>query len=195
MSENETPEPESLHIITLDEILAELGEEDGVNSVSIARLCAGIEGRFESHCRRGIWRRPGAVETYDGGGLTIYLRNFPVEEIDQVEVESDTLAADAYVSGDYRGRLYRSDRLPWPAGVENIRVTYTGGYASPGGEGVHEMPADLRRAVRMQAGFEWRNREAIGRQSVSAQGQSISLAPAKLLPEVQDMLQPYRRYA
>jgi hypothetical protein len=55
------------------------------------------------------------------------------------------------------------------------------------------MPEGLRGGFLLQAGFEWRNRLNLGKQSVGAQGANVSLAPAKLLPEVESVLAPFVR--
>jgi hypothetical protein len=60
---------------------------------------------------------------------------------------------------------------------------------------------NLRRAVLMQGAFEWRNRTTIGLGQVSQSGTTVAagaqvalaLKGQTLLPEVQTVLQPYRR--
>jgi hypothetical protein len=154
---------------------------------------------------RTLLRGVDVEELFDGGGRTILLGRWPVETIASVHVDDDQeWDADSLLeSTDYRlnktrGRLvYGSDgSVNWPDGVQNIRVVYTGGYVAAGstaGTGQTAMPDAIRRAFRLQAGYEWRNRTHLGQQSVSAQGVNISLAPAKLLPEVEEILWGLRR--
>ena len=51
----------------------------------------------------------------------------------------------------------------------------------------------VRRAMYMQAGFEWRQRKNLGVNQMNAAGIAMNIAPAKLLPEVEQTLMPLRR--
>lgn len=192
-------------IVTLDEARQNLGIEDTRDDAALARTIAGLEGRFEDHLRRLLARCEGQVDTMDGGGRWLFLRRFPVETVTEVRIDAaqnwgdETIvdATDVRLNAERGYLAYGPCGVPWPAGVCNIRVTYTGGYVPAGqtaGTGQHAMPEAIRRALLLQLGFEWRNKNNLGAASVSAQGASVALAPAKLLPEVEDALAPYIRY-
>jgi hypothetical protein len=135
----------------------------------------------------------------------LLLARFPVEGVPSIYVDDDALWGEDTVlaSTDYRlnalrGRIvYGVDgSTPWPSGVQNIRVTYTGGYVSAGEippAGQTAMPEAIRRAYLLQCGFEWRNRTHLGQASISGQGASVNIAPAELLPEVKQALFPFQR--
>jgi hypothetical protein len=193
-------------IVTLDEARSELGITDTRDDASLLRAIVGLQDRFAQHCRRLFERVAGAIELIDGGGTWLFLKRYPVESIASVHVDSaqafgaDTLltAATDYRLNAARGYVaYGTSGEKWPAGVSNVRVVYTGGYVPAGqtaASGQTAMPEDLRRCLFLQLGFEWRNRLTLGASSVSAQGVSVNLAPAKLLPEVEAGLAPYVRY-
>jgi hypothetical protein len=192
-------------IVTLSEMKAELGIADAADDAALTQFMAALDGRFDSFLHRSLARGAGVIEYFDGGGRMLLLDRFPVESVASVNVSavsdwSDATLLDAadYRLNKLRGRIVygarqspRDESEPWPSGVQNIRVVYTGGFVSAGeipAAGQAAMPQEIRGAYFMQAGFEWRNRTHLGQASVSAQGASVALAPARLLPEVQDIL-------
>lgn len=194
-----------LYIVTLAQMKLELGITDPEMDAQVTSLLEGIQGAFASHCRRTFLYSSSIEQIFDGGEVWLLARAFPIDFVASIDVDEDqSWTADSLLaSTDYRiskprGRIsYGVDNEAWPDGVQNIRVVYSGGLvqadgsAAPGAEAEHV--DSLRRAVRMQAAFEFRNRLSLGNQSVSAQGTSVSLAPAKLLPEVQEILANLQR--
>lgn len=183
-----------LTIATLAEIKAELGIKDVQDNAELTRLAEGLQGRFDGYCRRTLARADSVVELHDGGVTAIELKRFPVETVASVHVSRYQAWTDAYLwsTDDYRvnlerGLIFLLSGGKWEEGIQNIRVVYTGGYAT----GAY--PEELRRAFFLQFGFEWRNRLHLGQQSVSAQGMSVTVAPAKLLADVTEILNAYVR--
>jgi hypothetical protein len=194
----------SLYIATLDEMKQELGLTDAQDDAKVLRLMELLQGRFEEHCNRRFERAAGAIEFFDGGKIWLLTRRFPLESVAAVFVDDDGAfgAGTQLEDGDFkvnleRGRIaYGAAGLPWPGGIGGIKVVYTGGYVAAGtaaAAGQYAMPEGLRRAFFYQASYEFRNRLVLGQQSVGQGGQSVSLAPAKLLPEVADGLAPFVR--
>jgi len=116
-----------------------------------------------------------------------------------------TVAYGAWPSGGtYGSAPYGVALMPtqgaltkWPEGFQNIRVKYTGGFVADGdtvAAGQTAMPEGLRRAFRMQAGFEWRNRLNLGKTNVNAGKTSAQISAAEFLPEVENGLTLYRRF-
>jgi hypothetical protein len=195
----------SLYIVSLAEMKQDLGISDTRDDAALTLWMEGLQGRFDDHLDRVLLRNE-RVEIHDGGESFLYLKSFPVESVTTVHLDHDQeWNADSLLNAtDYR---LRADRglltfgsfgpiMAWPEGFQNIRVAYVGGYLATGtspGEGQTAIPDAIRRCFFLQAGFEWRNRTNLGKESVSAQGASVALAPAQLLPEVKSGLQPYRR--
>lgn len=179
-----------LYIVTLSEIKAVLGITDDQDDAQLTLLAQGLQGRFENFSRRLLKREENRVETHDPTA-TVFLRLFPVEDIASVKIGDETYDGSEISWTAERGyvhiiELYR---------VRNpIEITYTAGYHLPGEPGMFPMPEDLRRALLMQLRYEFKNKDTLGMTSMSAQGHSVNLSPADLLPEVKSILQPYRRY-
>lgn len=189
---------------TLAELKAELGITDTTDDTALTELIKGLQGRFEGYCSRRFERSVGVTALFDGGTKYICLPRWPVESVASVKIDADgdftspdetlTENDDFYLKKE-RGILAFAGDL-WPEGVDHIQVVWTGGFVAAGTtvqSGQYEMPYDLRRALFMQAGFEWRNRRSLGAASVSSNGQSMTIAPAQLLPEVTAALFQLRR--
>lgn len=195
-----------LYIVTLKDMREELGfdENDVADDLVLTRSMEGLQGRFENHLNRPLQRAENVAEILNGGNRFVYTNRFPLEAKPRVWVSSDQewtddneLAADDFLANLVRGELsYGNASYAWPEGYQNIRVLSTGGYVAAGdvvGSGMTAMPEEIRRAFRMQMGFEWRNRRHLGEQYMSASKANVTLPPVKFLPEVVDTLAPMIR--
>ena len=135
--------------------------------------------------------------------LTVLNSGQPLEAIlDHIMAEACSLL-DAE-DNDYRvdprrGRIVygANGTQPWPSGVQNIRVIYSGGMfsaqgAPASGWTTQDEVDTIKRAMMLQAGYEWRNRQTLGIEQLNMQGLGKK-TKAELLPEVKDALLPYRR--
>lgn len=186
----------SLYILTLDEMKAELGIPDHKDDALLTNWMEGLQGRFDDHLNRTLLRGADVTEYFDGDVTALMVAQYPIENVSSIHVDNDqSWTADAQLASDEfrlsleRGLIFygTTGKTRWPEGRQNIRAIYTGGYAALA------VPEGIKRAFRLQAGFEWRNRLQLGKESVSAQGMSVSLAPAELLRDVRDGLAVYRR--
>lgn len=195
-----------LYILTLDEMKDALGIKDAQDDAMVTGLLEGLQGRFDQECNRTFLYSSSIVEMFDGGQQWLLVKAFPIDAIASVHVDEaqawtgDTLLpATAYRINKARGRIvYGAGEYYWPIGFQHIRVVYSGGLiksdfsAAPGADS-SDIEA-VKRALRIQANFEWRNRQNLGQQAVSAQGVNMTLAKAELLPEVKSILNGIRRY-
>ena len=84
-------------------------------------------------------------EVYDGTGGSVFLRNYPVTEIQEISIrtcdevvtysaESGTDVPDGFVlnhiTGEVRASFCSSTIVYFPHGFQNIEVTYSAGYAT-----------------------------------------------------------------
>jgi hypothetical protein len=204
----------TFYIASLDEVKVSLGIADTSDDELLRIMLDTLQGRLATHCGRNFLYESARTEIHNGGGRAIFLRNWPVDAVSSVAIDAEQdfdaaanqLAATDYLVGKRRGLLYYgTGAVAWPEGRENIRVVYAGGLlkadgsAAPGAETAEI--ATLRRALLMQAGFEWRNREQLGLAQVSQGGVSVqqgaqvplALAGQTLLPEVETTLRPLVR--
>jgi hypothetical protein len=104
---------------------------------------------IENYCRRSF-KTQIYSEYYDGTGTkSINLKNYPVTAVSAVAIDGVTVANTSYICKTDQGVLVRKAApIPglriganWPIGDWNIKVDYTGGYAT--------IPADVELACKM----------------------------------------------
>ena len=119
---------------------------DALSSRSdINRLIIAASALAEQFCRRTFAREVGRVETHDGGDWAeIWLRLTPVESVSSITHDGN--AVTDFVFNAKTGRVRRGDGKShidfsewFPAGADNIAVTYTGGYS--------RIPEEVKEAV------------------------------------------------
>lgn len=103
----------------------------------------------ERYCNRAL-RRKTVVETHDGGGCAVILREPPVISVTTVVENGTTLTASDYTLNATAGLLYRgssTSSMDWYAGRQSVVVTYVAGYTNP--------PLVAQRAVLDIARWMW----------------------------------------
>ena len=174
----------------------------------LAQIIAGLTAAFEQYTRRVLVRQVDRVELHDGGrAIAGLLRALPVESVTEVVEDANPVdfdAATALVDGtdfivEPESGLVRRipDGAKWLNGYRNVRVTYTGGFLAADATpmvGQAAMPEDLQEVATVQAVHFWKYRDQLGVSSISADGASLGLTPAELLPIVRKTLDRYRRY-
>jgi len=197
-----------LYVVTLAEMKAELGipTDDVQDDAALTLALEGWQSRLDVELNRTLLSGT-VTEIHDGGTQAIYVDRWPIQAVSEIRYAPDrdwTAVAPMSIKDFFpriseigRGRIeYRDGASRWPGNAQCVRVIYTGGYipcdGTPGA-GEERIPATIRTATFMQVGYEWRNRKSLGVTSMSAQGVSVNLAPANLLPGVKEMLSDYRR--
>jgi len=195
----------SLYIATLAEIKTSLGITDTTDDTLLTEWIEGVQGRFDVECRRRFLYAASSTEYFDGGVSDIFVNRYPIASITSIHVDADQewdadslLASTDYRLTAVRGKIvYGYGSSPWPDGIQNVRVIYAGGFVKSDGSASTYVDAAeldaLRRALYLQVGFEWRNRQNLGLNSINGEGVSVSVAPADLLPEVKAILHRFKR--
>lgn len=196
-------------LCTIADIKARLGLSDETkHDTLMTRLVAAVSKRADVHTGR-ILQDTGAdvTEYYTPLGEMLQLERYPVVSITSVKEswDHDFDAATALVADtDYRllrgGRTGILERLwtCWPTTTEGVQVVYRGGFAAPDavlGAGETALPDDLREAAILQCCFLFQRRDTLGVTGTSFEGGGHQYQPVKLLPEVQAVLDSYRRIA
>jgi hypothetical protein len=154
----------AINIISLEELKTYFeGSTTGstTNDEKLNQLINGVSDYFNKYCGRTIKLTEYSPELpdYDGNGTAnMYLNNWPISTsgatvyIDESwAFTTDTIATTSDINASTNdGRLHY--RGIFPAGYQNIRVYYSGGYSSS------QMPHDLKRAAMEMCQFWW-NRE------------------------------------
>ena len=158
---------------------------------------------IERYCKRSIEYVDGDVtETFDGCGVSLLLKAWPVTTLTSVTFagDYDFAGADAYTENtefvcDYaRGELLRLPRgYTWPGGWHVIQVVYRGGYnglAENPVFGVEFPPGNIQQACLLQAVEAYQRRNEPGvKVAWSGEGVSAGSVPAiGVLPSVKGLL-------
>lgn len=120
----------------------------------ISTLILACDSRVQSILDRNLESTAYSNERYDGNGTDeLLLKHFPIISVSEVKVSADYSfsAVSALVEDDEftieanTGTLFRLGGV-WEVGKRNIRVSYTGGYAT--------LPSDVVHAANMTVA-EW----------------------------------------
>lgn len=199
----------SLFLATLQQCKLELGIKDLTDDALLLQWAEGLQAAFEQHLNRGLLYQA-ETEFFDGDSLALYVTRPPIGTLTSLHVSADQewtadnlldVADDDY-RVDYRlGRIIYGvgGGTRWPAGIQNIRVAYTGGMFTAAGavasSWVQQREVDaVKRAFLLQFGYDWRNRTVLGVEQLTAQGMTKK-TPADFLKNVKEILNPLRRYA
>jgi len=128
-------DPALLPIVSLSDLKRHLtiSASDTSNDESLRYTLATATELAERYTNRAL-RRKTVVETHDGGGRALVLREPPVISVTSVVEDGTTLTAADYTANSSAGLLYRGDSTSgqdWYYGVQTVVVTYVAGYTSP----------------------------------------------------------------
>lgn len=155
----------AVDIISLNEAKDFLNEDTTVNDAEISNFITAASTAWVSRVGP-VAGSPTYDEWYDGGGPTIALRHIPVQSVTSItEAYTDsiayTLTADpldgtggggayGYTLDQTTGLLVRravGTPVPFAAGIRNVHVVYTAGYATT--------PEDVKQAVKLLLRHMW----------------------------------------
>lgn len=101
--------------------------------------------------------------------------------------DADLIAASDYVLYGNEGLVmlkHDSTHGHWTKIERAIRVTMTAGFTS--------IPQEIKQAIGLQVAHIWQARDHVGRSKVTQGGGSIEVASLALLPEVKELIAPWR---
>lgn len=176
--------------------MAELGE--GTQDTFIDNLLSWISAAMEKRMDRWILKKS-YTEILQPEGSVIWLRAYPVDSaVPYVISDYNTSVPTIDIYSDYtRGKITRVFGSFYSANYPTLSVTYTGGYPQVGvkEEQYVQVPDDMVLACFLQAAYYYNNRKDLGSNNMSVAGVSVSVAPVKWLPQVEEILQSNTRMA
>lgn len=128
-------DPALLPIVSLSDLKSHLtfSSTDTSKDEALRYTLATATELAERYCNRAL-RRKTVVETHDGGGRALILREPPVISVTTVVENGVTLTATDYTANSVSGLLYRGSSTSgqdWYSGVQTVVVTYVAGYTNP----------------------------------------------------------------
>lgn len=183
------------------QIFPDVMEDDVEWDEDLKRIALAVAVQFGRYCNRAFDRVEDAVHEESANRGGIVLHHYPVESTSHVQRVCadgaddlpDAIAVIGLKSGivefNYIIGTYK----------ERIRMTYTGGYWLDDGtvmpDGATPLPADILNAFVMQVQAVVKATDVLRNVSVKAEDEVMELAALKLLPIVEQTLEPYRRFA
>ena len=189
---------------------------------AIATIGLGMADMFANHCNRDFAWNAAAADVAQGNREFWFCRRFPVASFTKVELRFfradpwTDISGQPLASDEEKGLIhfgYTLGRSPI-----QVRVTYAGGYfweqkeptdagyptAVPdaitnNAAGIDAakflLPPSLKSAWLTQCEIVWKMRDKLGKQITDDKaGGGFEIAGLDLAPQVQNMLQPFKRY-
>lgn len=123
-------------LITLEELQEYANNDTAGNEALLQSIINRVSKRFDEYCHRSIVERI-HTEYYDGDGTSeLLLNNMPIsrvvslyDDIDRDFPSADLISSDDYVIYPEQGiiKLF-NDESVFQRGIQNIKITYWGGY-------------------------------------------------------------------
>ena len=182
--------------------------------VQIIAIGKGVAAHMEQFCNRKFGRVVGETFAVNADRKSLVTERYPIETVTKIEIRDD-LATGWVDQGAVNQVLFNireeAGMLQFAgylgASFSRLRVTYTGGYffetAEPidGGYptatpvGSTPLPDELRLAWLQQCSHVWRQTDKLGTTIAEKPATGSPLLDLKWLPDVEDIILNFRRYA
>lgn len=192
------------------QLLAEALRVDTAYDAALTAIGKGVGGALEKFCNRKFFRTEGDF-FYSGADRDhVYVPRYPLETVSAIhkkttETDGWTLQSDLVLNTESQSGLVHFGAVQglW---YETLRLTYTGGYwfdedengggTQPAGSAV--LPDDLKLAWVLQCKRMWEAYDPLGSQIIpskeTARLVTQGLAGLELIPQVKELLEPFKRY-
>lgn len=175
-------------LTTLAAVKLWLGLSGTDEDALLQSLITAASGTIQSYLGRDLL--VGArLETRNGlGGTALVVAHRPLVSVESLQVDQITIppasgAAGGYLFSDTTIRLTGGWRFG--AGVGNVRIAYTAGYAT--------VPPEIAQACTELVALKYKEREHLGVSGKSLAGEHISFTPATLTPAIRAAIDGYRQ--
>lgn len=176
-------------LCSIDDVKAYLGRTTHDDDALLTTFVSSVSASFEAMVGRLILSRTYTGERQNGYyGRAIVPRQYPVTAVSQVKIDDEVIAestafdANGWTLAD---DVIRLRNMYVNAGIANVSITYTAGYAS--------IPSDIRMAIAEWVSIKYRERTHIGTQSQSMSGVSLSYLPSVIPQSVMNVAATYKR--
>ncbi len=181
-------------LITKVELINYLEQEghSEVEDETLETVINGVSTFFETYCQR-IFHSTEYVEYMDGSGVRYLIPDhFPIISVTSIYDDSAWDWTEDYLvdPDDYR---ITNDKMTilkdgtWALGDENIKLTYTAGYAV--------IPDDLKLACLQQCVYEIKMQDKKQAMGITMPDGSVSFNTALFVPIVKTILDRYQRFS
>lgn len=184
-----------MNLIEVNDLKRVLSITHNTEDVLLHDLIDGVSVQLENYCNRKFEKVERTEYPLTAPGNALFrVKAFPIISVTSIHDDpdhafgSDTLVDTSdYVFYEELGLIERVSGN-FNTGKKSVKIVYTAGYEAP-----KNIPADLKQACILQAGFIYQRRMELGLKSVSLEGGgSVTHQKLGLLPAVKQLLAPYR---
>lgn len=153
----------------------------------LTRLISAVSGSAQEHMGRRILSASYTITKNGNGKTRLGFPDSPTTGVTSVTVDGTAIPARPSLTGSgytFDTLLLYLSGYSFTKGIQNVVVTYTGGYAA--------VPAELEQAVLDIVGFKYRERDRIGQGSKILGTETVTFL-REIPPETMRVLDQYRR--
>lgn len=177
-------------LATLAQVKEYIGNSaDNSDDALLTRLIGACSGIIERTCNRTFGTAT-YTDTHNGnGGQFMVFENRPITAVASVTVDDVAIpqSTSATMAGWVLSEVWKLSlrgHYRFTQGVQNVTVTYTAGYTT--------IPEDLVQSCCLLVGLAYKERDRMGLDSKSINGESISFTNDDFPPSVKQTIQNYR---
>lgn len=157
-----------------------LGISDYSEDLALQFLALRVDHGINEYCKRDFTYGQ-TEEIYTVHGPIICVLRLPIESIESVSIDGESLTTDQYKIIS-KGIVLKTKE--YTIGSSVVDITYTGGFQT--------LPTVIDVAATLQLAHEYQRHGHIGASSVSNDGGSVNYPELSLLKEVKNMLSRFR---
>lgn len=175
-------------LTTLTNVRAWLGITSVNDDAILSRLITSASAYIQSWINRSF-----ALQTYSesrsgNGGAVMAFADYPVTAVSSVVIDGQTIPQSP--DGQQAGYVFDANTIGligyrFNKGFNNVQLVYTAGYAN--------VPFEIEQACIELLSLRYRERERIGHQSKSVQGETVSYIVKDMPDSVKTILNNYRK--
>lgn len=188
-------------LTTLQSLKAWLGITNAADDANLTRLITAASQFFTAKCGRSLQeasysetRNGYHVPTFDGGRQMV-LNNWPIQSVQSLTIDGLAIPQQGSPPGELgpAGYTFDNDTIylvgyAFNRGFQNVTIAYTAGYA----QGSIEL-LNIEQAVIELCAQKYRRKSHVDENSQMLQGMTVAFSQRDIPPEVQTVIEMYRR--
>lgn len=170
------------NLTTLAAVKSYAGIKSADSDAELTRLIGAASEWVETYLSRPVLSESVSQWRNGHNGAVLVVPFTPITAVSAVVVDGLTIPASAV---SFTPIAIKLDGYRFTAGVQNVRVDYTAGYAA--------VPADIEQAVIEACTLAYKRRDHLDVSAKSLAGETISYITAAFTPSSKQVLDQYRR--
>lgn len=151
----------------------------------IVSILNGLNNRIENYIRTNMIAKE-EIEYHDGNNkATVYLKKTPIVTVTKIEEDDEEIGSDEYTIDLPAGIIEKKEGI-FKKGSQNIKVTYTGGYAANRAT----VPEALKLALKLWTYYVYKGVKDFSQRLTESS--TVVLAGKQMPDDIRESLNEYR---